>query len=295
MSYCKKLHSQKIITNVKPYIFENIQYETVMGSQAYGVSGESSDIDIYAFTIPPKHVVFPHTAGYIYGFGRGDDIEVFNQYQQHHIKSQDKEIDVTVYNIVKYFTLLLENNPNIIDSLFTRQQSVTFSSTIGDMVRENRTLFLHKGAWHKFRGYAYSQLSKIKNKKYENSKRKETVELYGYDVKHAYHVVRLINEVEDILTHGDFDIMKNNDMLKSIRAGEWSFEKIQEYFDQKEKILDSLYHASSLRKTPDTKAIKRLLIDCLEEFYGTLGNDELNHADKFERAINDIRAIVGKL
>ena len=29
---------------------------------------------------------------------------------------------------------------------------------VGNLVREKRKLFLHKGAWPKFKGYAYSQL-----------------------------------------------------------------------------------------------------------------------------------------
>ena len=35
------------------------QYLTVMGSEAYGVSSNSSDQDVYGFCIPPKSIVFP--------------------------------------------------------------------------------------------------------------------------------------------------------------------------------------------------------------------------------------------
>ena len=55
----------------------------------------------------------------------------------------------------------MENNPNVIDSLFTPVNCVLHSTRVGNLVRENRRLFLHKGAWPKFKGYAYSQLHKM--------------------------------------------------------------------------------------------------------------------------------------
>lgn len=58
----------------------------------------------------------------------------------------------------------MENNPNMCDSLFVPQRCVLFASKIGQMVRDNRKLFLHKGSYHKFRGYAYASLNKLGNR-----------------------------------------------------------------------------------------------------------------------------------
>src|SRR3954464_6079232 len=38
----------------------NVQYETIMGSVAYGVSSDTSDVDVYGWAIPPKEDIFPH-------------------------------------------------------------------------------------------------------------------------------------------------------------------------------------------------------------------------------------------
>ena len=294
MSKIKALYKQKYLKNIEPWIVENVQYETIMGSQAYGVSSDSSDLDLYSFTIPPKGVVFPHTMGHIYGFGKQP--QNFKVYQQHHIEMTGTSHDINVYNIVSYFQLLMDNNPNLIDSLFTRQQSVTFSSKIGQMVKDQRHIFLHKGSWHRFKGYAYAQMKKLRNKKVvEGSKRYDSVMENGYDVKHAYHVVRLLNEVEQILDHGDIDLMQNNDQLKDIRNGYWTLEYLEHYFETKELALEKLYHDSALQKYPDEEKIKQLLIDCLEEFYGQVSSDEVQLVSHHERAIADIKQIVGKL
>ena len=37
----------------------NVQYETIMGSVAYGVSSDTSDVDVYGWAIPPKDDLSP--------------------------------------------------------------------------------------------------------------------------------------------------------------------------------------------------------------------------------------------
>lgn len=251
------------------FLPDNIHYEVMMGSVAYAVSGGGSDIDVYGWAIPPKEYVFPHLRGEIAGFGKTGP--AFDQYQQHHLKGNNgKDYDLTCFSIVKYFQLVMQNNPNMIDSLFVPRNCVLHITQIGEMVRENRKLFLHKGAWHKFKGYAYSQLSKMKVLNRENEHRQASIDRHGYDVKFAYHVVRLINEVEQIMVEHDLDLTRNNEQLKAIRAGEWTKEQIENYFDSKERELESLYLSSTLPYSPDEAKIKQLLLNCLEQHYGSL-------------------------
>lgn len=253
------------------FVENNIHYEVMMGSVSYGVSTDMSDIDIYAYCIPSKHVIFPHLSGEILGFGTQQ--QRFEQYQAHHVfdESTEREYDLTVYNIIKFFQLCMKNNPNIIDALFVPPRCILQMTQLGNHVREHRKDFLHKGAWHRFKGYAYSQLTKAKGKKpKEGSKRKKLVDDYGHDTKFTYHIVRLIHEVEQIMTEHDLDLERNREQLKSIRRGEWTLEQIEEYFKFKEKQLEELYISSSLRYSPDEEKIKNLLLECLEMHFGSL-------------------------
>src|SRR5688572_18439884 len=124
---------------IKPprWLSQNINYLTMMGSIAYQVSGDTSDVDVYGFCIPSKDILFPHLKGY---FGFGIAPPNFDQFQQHHVKSDDgrKQYDISVYNIVKYFNLCAENNPNMVDSLYTPQSCVLSTTKIGNMVRDAR-------------------------------------------------------------------------------------------------------------------------------------------------------------
>lgn len=268
MSIVRILSNKQLITPPE-FVINGIQYETMMGSVAYGVSDVTSDVDIYGFCIQAREDVFPHLKGEILGFGRQH--QRFEQYQQHHVLSPDnqKNYDITVYSIVKYFQLCMENNPNMIDSLFVPDRCILFRTKIANMIRDERKLFLHKGAWHKFKGYSYSQLHKMDSKN-PVGKRKEMVEKYGYDVKFAYHLVRLLNEVEQILVEGDLDLERNREQLKDIRRGNWKQEDIRNWFDQKERDLEKLYIESKLQHSPDEGKIKTLLLNCLEEYYGSL-------------------------
>ncbi len=272
-SYVEQLSLKGLLPELPYHVLDGVQYEVVMGSFAYGVSNDNSDMDIYGFSIPPKEIVFPHLRGEILGF---DEFEIqFSQFQKHHIKDaaalggKGRVYDMTIYSIVKYFRLLMENNPNIIDSLFVPDSCVLFSTSLADHIRVNRKLFLHKGCWATFKGYAYGQMHKIRSKKPEG-KRKQIVDQFGYDVKFAYHVVRLLNEVEQLLVEEHLDLTKNSEQLKAIRRGEWSLEKLEDYFERKEADLESFYLKSNLPDLPQTDAIRNLLMECLEQHYGSI-------------------------
>jgi len=251
------------------WLCDNLCYETIMGSVAYGVSSASSDMDIYGICLPPKDLVFPHLAGEIPGFGM--QLKRFDSWQEHHIAAFDKSWDFQIFGIVRFFQLAMENNPNVIDSLFTPRRCVVSSTAIGEYIREHRVDFLHKGSWHKFKGYAYSQLNKIKTKT-PTGKRAELVDKHGYDVKFAYHVVRLLLEVEQILVSRDIDLERDREQLKAIRRGEWTLPQLEQWAQDKEKALEALYNSSTVPYEADEALLKRHLVHCLEMHYGDLSS-----------------------
>lgn len=271
MSVTSTLTSKGLVTPPK-FVPPNVHYETEVGSVAYGVSQASSDIDVYGFCVPPAEVVFGHLRGEVPGFGRQK--KRFDQYQQHGVEvgEGDEQLvyDLTIYAIPRYFHLCMENNPNMLESLFTPARCVKTSTPIAARVREQRRLFLHRGSWHKFRGFAYSQIHKMKNKNPEG-KRAALVEEFGFDVKFAYHAVRLMDEAEQILRTGDLDLEASRERLIAIRQGEWTQEQVIEYFERKEAELDEVYQTTELiPHSPDEEALHALLLECLEEAWGSL-------------------------
>ncbi len=258
---------------------------------------DHSDMDVYGFAIPPRDWVFPHLRGEIFGFDEAGP--QFDQIQQHHMLDKSalggkgREYDLVIYSIIKYFRLLMDNNPNIIDSLFVPRNCVLYSTAIGEMVREQRHIFLHKGCWAKFKGYAYSQVHKMRTKEPEGG-RQAIIEEFGYDVKFAYHVVRLLNEVEQILIEQDLDLARNKEQLKAIRRGEWTQREVESYFADKEKQLEKIYLESSLPALPDKIQVKKLLLECLEHHYGSLA-ECIDREEDALAALREIETIVQRV
>jgi predicted nucleotidyltransferase len=275
MNPLQRLHKSGIIRpgDIESWLPNNLSYLTMTGSVAYGVSDDTSDRDVYGFCFPPRDVVFPHLGGEIFGFGT--QIKRFEQWQKHRVEDSgdDKRTtimwDFTVYSIVRYFHLVMMANPNMLDSLFTPERCVLHHTKVSQMIREQRHLFLSKKAWHTFKGYAYQQKNKLLTKNPEG-KRRELIEKYGYDVKYAYHLVRLLDEIEQILTIGDLDLTRAREQMKAIRRGEVPLDHILDLYNVKEKELEAVYHASKLPYEPREAEIKQLLINCLEEHYGSL-------------------------
>jgi predicted nucleotidyltransferase len=277
---------------------DNTIFIGVCGSMAYGCATEesNSDLDCVGICIPKKADIFTHLKGEIPGFGI--QLQRFETWQQHRVSPIDsaEKYDFCVYSIVKFFQLAMENNPNICEVLFLPQHCILHTSQIWQRVQEKKNIFLHKGAFHKFKGYAYSQKSKMKTKTTSsNSKRSKDIESFGVDLKFAYHLVRLLLECEQILAEGTLDLNRNADLLKAIRRGEWSIDKIDQFFDMKEKQLEGLYATSDkVPYTPCEDEIKNLLLECLEMHYGNI-DDAIYVPNKYENAINEIQNIISRL
>ena len=275
-----------------PWLPMNTHYLALMGSVAYGVSSDTSDMDLYGFAFPPKEMVFPHLTGEILGFG--NQIKRFEQWQQHHVKVElpngsERNYDFSVFSIIKYFQLCMENNPNMVDSLFVPQNCVLHCTAVAQMVRDNRTIFLHKGSYHKFLGYAHSQLHKMSTKNPEpGSKRAALVEAHGFDTKFAYHLVRLSDECDQILTTGDLNLQRAKEHMKAVRRGEVTEEELRKWFAERERSLEQAYKDSKLPHTPDEAKIKALLLQCLEHHYGSL--DKMGYVAP-DAAMTALRAI----
>ncbi len=100
-----------------------------------------------------------------------------------------------------------------------------------------------------------------------NKDRAEIEKKFGYDCKHAMHLVRLMRMGMEILETGKVHVFRpDREELKAIRNGLWSYDQIVEYADSCEKKLESLYKTTELRKQPNRKFLDELCVDIIEEY-----------------------------
>jgi hypothetical protein len=101
-----------------------------------------------------------------------------------------------------------------------------------------------------------------------NPARAEMEARFGYDGKHACHLVRLMKQAKEILETGKV-IVKRSDAaeLLAIRNGAWSYEKLIEWAEQQDKELGEFYESgkSPLPKKPDHVKLDALCCQMVEE------------------------------
>jgi hypothetical protein len=127
----------------------------------------------------------------------------------------------------------------------------------------------------------------------QNARRRADIIRHGYSTKEGYHVVRLALQCEQVLAEGDLDLERNREILKAIRRGEWSFDRLTDWFAQKEKGLEELHSKTNIPYSPDEDAIKTLLLECLEMHYGSL-TDAIKVEVPVDKLLNDIQAVIDR-
>jgi predicted nucleotidyltransferase len=255
---------EEILKQDRPKWFTKPNYLTLMGSHAYETFTETSDYDFYGFVVPPVEVVFPHLTGKINGFGRMK--QNFEQLQHQHLETEQfGDVDYTVFNIVKYFQLLMEGNPNIIDSLFTPDHCLISSDVIAQTVRKNKHLFLSQKCYHTFKGMMWSHLSRIKSGHIKEGRKNKG---FDWDVKDGYHSARMALQLKQICFEYDLDLTRNKKILLEIRHGDMSKDDVISFCENTLSEIEDKKEDFVIPYAPDEKEIKKLLIHCLELGYG---------------------------
>ena len=132
------------------------------------------------------------------------------------------------------------------------------------------------------------------------NKRGIDIKINSMDSKYAYHIIRLISEVEQILTEGTLILNEKGrrEHMKAIRNGEWSIEQITDWFTMKELELEKLYtNCKILPHGPkeNLPKIKTLLMTCLEMWYEDTGKLITNETISIaESKLKEIEAIISR-
>ncbi|HOY67806.1 MAG TPA: nucleotidyltransferase domain-containing protein [Candidatus Ozemobacteraceae bacterium] len=103
-------------------------------------------------------------------------------------------------------------------------------------------------------------------KQERNPKRAELEERYGYDTKHALHLVRLLRMSLEILTTGVVVVRRpDREELLAIKRGDWPFERLIEYAESMQARIKSARDGSILPEEPDRVALNTLCTDIVRE------------------------------
>ena len=180
------------------------------GSYAYGLDVHSkeheSDVDIRGVAVNSEKEII--------------GICNFEQFENH-------ETDTTIYGLKKFFNLLAACNPNIIEMLGARDEDYIYISPIGQLLLDNKHLFLSQRAANSFGGYANSQLRRIetataKDRLPENIKRRHVAKSMESALKNliSAHNLEKYGNISFSVDKdtGEITISGN---LENLPVGEW--------------------------------------------------------------------------
>lgn len=226
------------------------------GSQAHGTYVKNTDphsiddIDLIGISVPPID----------YYFG----LKKFEQFD-----SMLDPWDVVIYEIKKYFSLMLKCNPNTMALLWLENDMYIHKTELGQRLIDNRNIFNSKQIYKSFCGYANGQLKRMTRFEchgYMGQKRKKLVEKYGFDCKNASHLIRLLEMGIEFIETGELLVKRPNaDYLLDIKRGKYTLEQIQSKSDALFKQIHNSYEKSSLPEKPDRKKANKLLVEIIQE------------------------------
>lgn len=353
---------------------ENCILRVVAGSHAYGTNIPSSDWDERAiFADIKQRVLLP-----------------FEKIEQIQFREDDK----VYFELSKYMPLLLSQNPNVIELIWTDPKDVLFKNELGDLLLDNRHEFLSKQVTDSYVGYAMSQLKRIKGhnkwinnpqperepqmadyisilwnysgdkennkrlakenytavsigdgnfalwdndklnvkrknwldnkgnpvafkkpefdlintqdlppdvivktnkklyedghenwktywswKKNRNEKRSELEEKYGYDVKHAMHLIRLLKSGVDILEKGIVPVKRDDAAyLLDIRGGKYTYEEIIKESERLSEKVRYLSEKTNLPEKPNYDLAKEIMIEIYQKQWKLSPEKKIKHS-----------------
>ena len=154
---------------LKQVVEYNKILEIVSGSNLYGTNTPTSDEDFTGIFIAPIN--------YYFGMKTVNEVDDSLVSKNEAGKNNSDAIDKKYYEIREFFKLAFNNNPNILELLFTNNE--TLSSSTWQTIKNNAGYFLDSNmVKNRFKGYAFSQ------------KKKMIVKLENYDVlKEAYDIL----------------------------------------------------------------------------------------------------------
>lgn len=102
-----------------------------------------------------------------------------------------------------------------------------------------------------------------------NPERAKLEKQFGYDTKHACHLVRLIRMCREILETGKVLVKRPDaEELRAIRAGAWTYERVCEFAESEDIALNEVVKQSKLPAGPDLKKIQEIVYDMTLRFNG---------------------------
>ena len=283
----------------EPFWESNLIYRVVAGSQAYGLDTPESDLDVRGVCIPPRR--------YLLGLSPFEQWEHQEEAGDVVIYALAKFVRLALAcnpNVIEllhtdprhvlfvndYGRRLLEHRHLFLSKRAGQSFTEYAISQLRRIERHHRWIINppdHQPTPEEFAAWpaegrykfpdndayrAYQAALKHWNQYQEwqrnrNPARAELERQYGYDTKHAVHLLRLLKMGMEILETGQVHVYRPDlEWLRAVRHGLLSYEELLALAATYEARLGQLYDISPLPDEPDADAAEALVVELQEKF-----------------------------
>jgi len=206
-------------------------YICVVGSRAYGLERDESDVDRRGIYLPPADLHWS-----LYGVPE---------------QLENSATEECYWELGKFIVLALKANPNILECLYTPMVETT--TEISRALLAIKEKFLSKLVYQTYNGYVMSQFKKLEQDLRTSGELKW---------KHAMHLIRLLLQGISILEEHEVrvNIAHHRAALLEIRDGLRSWEEVNKWRIDLHHAFDEAYRATSLPDVPDYAEANRFLV-----------------------------------
>lgn len=238
---------------------KNLIFKAITGSKLYGTDTPKSDADYVGIFIPDKE--------YVLGMKVCEQVEFKSNPSDSGRRNTKDDVDMTIYSLPKFIKLCSQNNPNIVELLFVDDKHTLVTTPYWEEIKANTHLFISKKIQHTFLGYAHSQKQKVISRNPEGNRR-EYIEKFGYDVKFASHLIRLLVEGLELMNNGQLSFpITMNRYIRDVKEGKFSLEQVLAKADELESLVLQSSVTSKLPYSPNYDKLSQLQMALLERYW----------------------------
>jgi uncharacterized protein len=220
------------ITALRCNLYDRVIYRCVIGTQAYGLAGEGSDIDRRGIYLPPADL---HWSLY----GVPDQLE-------------NDETQEAYWEVQKFLVLALKANPNVLECLYT--PLVEKATPLAERLLAMRSIFLSRLVYQTYNGYVLSQFKKLQADLRNRGRVKW---------KHVMHLIRLLLSGISIMRDGFVPVRveEQREKLLAIRREEMPWEEVEDWRKRLHHEFNAASEDTSLPERPDYEKANAFLIE----------------------------------
>jgi uncharacterized protein len=211
-------------------LFRFVQFRCVVGSRAYGLDQEDSDVDRRGFFLPPADLHWGLA-------GVPEQIE------------SDRE--ECYWDVGKFIRLGLKANPNVLECMYSPM--VERSTPLAQELINMRGIFLSRHVHRTYNSYVLSQFKKMEQ---------DLRNAHALRWKHVMHLIRLLLSGVVVLRQGfvPLRVEEHRERLLAIRHGEIPWDDIERWRLRLHRDLDEALQTTSLPEHPDYVRANKFLL-----------------------------------